>query len=75
MTPGPATTGANVVLASAYDPIVFERGWTGTDFPCVSVVQIAVDLLTSTMPADGAAIIEWMRRYPTRWRSTSLRAA
>jgi hypothetical protein len=71
----PATSGGNVVLARPYDPIVFTRGWDGTDFPCVSVAQIALDSLTGSarMPAEGEAVVNWMRRNERRWRSPSLR--
>ena len=71
----PATSGANVILAKPYDPIVFERGWADTDFPSVSIVQMAADSLTGNarMPAEGTALIDWMRRNERRWRRPSLR--
>ena len=71
----PSRIGANVILAKPYDPIVFQRGWPNADFPSVSVAQLAIDLLTGTgrMPAEGQALIEWMRRDPSRWQTTHLR--
>lgn len=71
----PATSGANVILAKPYDPIVFERGWADTDFKSVSVAQMAVDSLTGNarMPAEGTALLDWMRRNERRWRRPSLR--
>ena len=71
----PTKIGANVILAKPYDPIVFQRGWPNADFPSVSVAQLAIDLLTGTgrMPAEGHALIEWMRRDPARWQTTHLR--
>lgn len=67
--------GANVILAKPYDPIVFRRGWRGADFPSVSVAQSAIDALTGTarMPAEGEALIKWMRRDPSRWQEATLR--
>jgi hypothetical protein len=70
----PATTGANVIVASPYDAIVFERGWTNADYPCASVAQTALDCLTGSarMPAEGNAVVEWMARNPVRWREPNL---
>lgn len=70
----PATSGANVILAEPYDDIVFRRGWPRATFPCASVAQIALDSLTGSarMPAEGAALVEWMNRNPTRWRRAAL---
>ena len=70
----PTKTGANVILAKPYDPIVFLRGWPNAEFPSVSVAQMAIDLLTDTarIPAEGQALIDWMRRDPSRWKSERL---
>lgn len=72
----PATSGANVILAKPYDPIVFERGWSDTDFPSVAVAQMAADSLTGNarMPVEGTALIDWMRRNERRWRAHTLRS-
>jgi len=66
--------GANVILAKPYDPIVFRRGWSDAGFPSVSVAQLAIDLLSGTarMPAEGRALIDWMRRDPERWQAVHL---
>jgi hypothetical protein len=71
----PSKIGANVVLAKPYDPIVFQRGWPDSKFPSVSVAQLSIDLLTGTarLPAEGQALIGWMRRNETRWQATALR--
>lgn len=71
----PTTSGANVIVAKPYDPIVFARGWTDTDFPSVSVAQTVADSLTGNarMPAEGTALLDWMRRNERRWRRSSLR--
>ena len=70
-----ARVGANVILAKPYDPIVFQRGWPA-DFPCVSVGQLAIDLLTgpARMPAEAQALLDWMRRDPSRWQAATLRS-
>lgn len=70
----PTKSGANVILAKPYDPIVFQRGWPNSEFPSVSVAQMAIDLLTSNsrMPAESQAVIDWMRRDPSRWQTARL---
>ena len=70
----PTKIGANVILAKPYDPIVFQHGWSNYEFPSVSVAQLATDLLTgnSRMPAEGQAVIDWMRRDPSRWQTARL---
>lgn len=66
----PATTGSNVILAAPYDPIVLKRGRDLDRVPLVSVAQAAIDSLTGPgrMPAEGEALLTWMRRAEGRWR-------
>ena len=70
----PTDTGANVVLAQPFDPIVFDRVRTDGGYPRVSIAQTAIDLLTGNarMPEEGEALLGWMRRNESTWRSTSL---
>ena len=70
----PSKSGANVILAKPYDTIVFQRGWRDAGFPSVSVAQSAIDSLTGTarMPAEGEALIKWMRRDASRWQTARL---
>ncbi len=70
----PATSGANVILARPYDPIVYIRGRTVDGIPVVSVAQAAADLLTGPgrMPQEGEALVAWMRGNERRWMSTEL---
>jgi hypothetical protein len=70
----PSKIGANVILAKPHDPIVFQRGWRDAGFPSVSVAQSAIDSLSGTarMPAEGEALIKWMRRDPSRWQTARL---
>ncbi len=72
----PAKTGANVVLAQPYDPIVFERGQETNGVRSVSIAQAAIDCLTGPgrMPAEGEALLAWMRRNEPRWRASGLTA-
>lgn len=70
----PAKTGANVVLAQPYDPIVFERCREANGVRSVSIAQAAIDCLTGPgrMPAEGEALLAWMRRNQPRWRAGGL---
>ena len=72
----PATTGSNVILVAPYDPIVFQRGQTIERVPAVSVAQAVMDSLTGPgrMPAEGEALLTWMRGNETRWREQNLKA-
>lgn len=72
----PATRGANVVLLEPYDPIVFERTLTSDGVPNVSVAQAALDCLrgNARMPAEGEALLAWMRKNEARWRIGALTA-
>ena len=72
----PASTGANVVLVSPYDPIVFERTRQSEGVSYVSVAQLAADDFTGNgrMPAEGEALLAWMRRNVSRWQARSLTA-
>lgn len=71
----PATSGANVILARPYDPIVYLRGRRVAGIPFVSVAQAAADLLTGPgrMPQEGEALVAWMRGNEQRWMSTELK--
>jgi hypothetical protein len=58
----PADTGANIMLLSPFDSVVFDRTWKDDSTTFVTPSQAAVDLLTSPgrSPAEGEAILEWM---------------
>lgn len=72
----PATRGANVVLLEPYDPIVFDRTLASDGVPNVSVAQAALDCLrgNARMPAEGEALLAWMRKNEARWRTGTLTA-
>ena len=46
----PADTGANVILAEPFDPVVFERSTAREGLQVVAASQLAADLLTGTGP-------------------------
>ena len=70
----PATRGANVVVAEAYDPIVFERTVSSGVARYVSTAQVALDCLAGNgrTPSQGEAVLAWMRHNEARWRTGSL---
>ncbi|MCZ7626676.1 MAG: hypothetical protein C3F12_10270 [Candidatus Methylomirabilota bacterium] len=65
-----AEIGANVLLVSPFDPVVYERGqeWQGLRLAAVS--QICADLLTSPGrgPAEAEAFMSWMADHEHEWR-------
>jgi len=66
--------GGNVVIALPYDQVVFKRPWTRDKAVYVSPAQAAIDCLTGPgrMPAEGDALLDWMRRKAPRWQAASL---
>lgn len=70
----PTTQGANVVLAVPYNPVVFESIEESDGVAYVSPTQVAIDSLTGNarMPAEGEAIVDWMRKNEARWRTREL---
>ena len=55
-----AETGANVMLLTPFDDVVFERTWKDRSLRIVAASQVAVDLLTSPgrAPRQAEAILE-----------------
>jgi hypothetical protein len=72
----PADTGANVVLLSAFDPVVWERTRREDGAVYAADAQVAVDCLTGNgrMPAEGEALLGWMAGNESSWRAPSLDA-
>ncbi len=64
-------TGGNVVVAEPFDEVVFDRTWTRDGVTFCSASQVAADLLTGPgrAPAEGEALIEWMKANEDAWRS------
>ncbi len=70
----PADQAADVALLRPYDEAVWQRPLVGAPVPTVGPSQLAVDCLTGTgrMPAEGEAVLGWMRENENRWRAPSL---
>jgi hypothetical protein len=70
----PTRTGGNVVTAFPYDPIVYGRTWEQDGLVFASLAQVAIDCLTGfgRMPAEGEALLDWMRDRAPHWQSPSL---
>lgn len=67
----PAEAGANVLLVEPFDDVVFRRTRTEDGVAAVALSHCAVDLLTGSgrEPAQGEALIDWMREHEDAWRT------
>lgn len=67
----PAESGGNVLLARPYNPVAVERTMERDGIAYAAPSQVAVDLLTGPGrgPADGEALINWMKENEDAWRS------
>jgi hypothetical protein len=67
----PAERGANVVLAEPFNPVVFERMQEADGILYAAPSQVVADLLTGPgrSPAEGEALLEWMKEHEDAWRS------
>jgi hypothetical protein len=67
----PAESGANVILAEPFDPVVHERTWEREGITFAAPTQIAADLLTSPGrgPAEAEELLSWMAENEDAWRS------
>jgi len=67
----PADAGANVFLATPFDPVVYERTWLRDGVRFAALSQVTADLLTGPGrgPAEADALIEWMGNHERTWRS------
>jgi len=67
---GPASGGADVVLLHPADSVVFERRRAVDGLPHVALSQLALDSLAGPgrMPAEGAAVLEYMADHESDWR-------
>lgn len=56
----PTEVGANVILLSPFDDVVFDRTWIDNDLMLAAPSQVAADLLTSPgrAPSEAEAILE-----------------
>jgi hypothetical protein len=62
--------GGNVVLATPFDPIVFERPMIRDGLTLAAPSQVAADLLTGPgrSPAEGEELLNWMEANEDDWR-------
>ena len=67
----PADTGGNVMLVRPLDRVVFDRVWKEDGVAYAALTQVAADLLTSPGrgPAEGEALVQWMRKNVDAWRA------
>jgi DNA-binding transcriptional ArsR family regulator len=72
----PADQGANVVLLTPFDPVVWERASVVDGLTFVAPSQAAADCLTGNgrMPAEGDALLQWMTENESLWRLDTLPA-
>ena len=66
-----------MVLLKPFDSVARERTWDRANLRYAAPAQVAVDCLTGTgrMPAEGAALLDWMVAHEPQWRAGSLDAA
>jgi len=66
----PAETGANVILAEPFDPVVYERTWQKGGVTYASPSQVVVDLLSSPGrgPNEAEELLRWMNENEDAWR-------
>jgi len=67
----PAESGGNVLIAEPFNSVVFERTRERESIIYAAPSQVAVDLLTGSgrSPADGEALLGWMKENEDAWRS------
>lgn len=67
----PAEVGANVLLVSPFDSVVYERGQERQGLKLAAVSQVCADLLASSGrgPAEAEAFMSWMADHEHEWRA------
>jgi hypothetical protein len=68
----PVDAGANVLLVEPFSPAIMQRTDARDELRCAALTQVAADLLTSPGrgPAEGEALMAWMRENEDAWRQT-----
>jgi len=66
----PAETGANVILAEPFDPVVYDRTWEKDGVTYAAPSQLVADLLTSPGrgPNEAEELLRWMGENENAWR-------
>lgn len=72
----PAETGGDTVLIRPDNEVVFERSMKAGGLVWAAPSQVAIDCLAGNgrMPAEGEAVVEWMRENEAEWRLPSISA-
>jgi hypothetical protein len=70
----PADEGANIALLKPFDAVVYYRATWEDGLSYVAPSQAVVDCLSGNgrMPAEGEALLAWMKGNESQWRSPSL---
>ncbi len=66
-----ADAGANVMLAEAFDDVVYDRTLRRDGLVCAALTHVAADLLTSPGrgPAEAEELLQWMKANDAAWRT------
>jgi len=72
----PAEAGADTILVRPDNDVVFARSTNDDGVWWAAPSQVAIDCLAGSgrMPAEGEAVIDWMREEESRWRYPSIGA-
>jgi len=64
-------SGANLLVAEPFDPVVFERTTKRDGLTLAAPTQIVADLLTGSgrMPSEGEELLAWMKDNERVWRT------
>jgi len=67
----PTDAGANIALATPFDPVVFERTSKKNGITVAALSQVAADLMTSPGrgPNEAEALMAWMSEHENVWRA------
>ena len=68
----PTDSGTNVLLVEPFSPVLMQRTEARDGLRCAALSQVAADLLASPGrgPAEGDALVAWMRENEDAWRQT-----
>lgn len=64
-------SGANVLLAEPFDPVVYDRSTKRDELTVAAPTQVVADLLTGSgrMPSEGDELLAWMKGNEREWRA------
>lgn len=64
-------SGANVLLAEPFDPVVYDRSTERDGLTVAAPTQVVADLLTGSgrMPSEGDELLAWMKVNEREWRA------